>query len=149
MASPTQGTWVWISSGGWWWTGSPGELQSMGSQRVRHDWAAELNVSCSAVFYSEALWTIAHQLLCPWDSPGKNFGVGCHALLQGIFPTQGSHPCLLHWQEGSLSSDSLGKPTRVLATLHIQFSQAHLILLNLSSTCISMNCPWNYKNMDT
>ena len=32
------------------------------------------------------------RLLCPWDSPGKNTGVGYHALLQGIFPTQGSNP---------------------------------------------------------
>ena len=32
------------------------------------------------------------RLLCPWDSPGKNTGVGCHALLQGIFPTQGLNP---------------------------------------------------------
>ena len=32
------------------------------------------------------------RLLCPWDSPGKNTGVGCHFLLQGIFPTQGSNP---------------------------------------------------------
>ena len=36
------------------------------------------------------------RLLCPWDSPGKITGVGCHALLQGIFPTQGSNPDLLH-----------------------------------------------------
>ena len=35
-------------------------------------------------------------LLCPWNSPGKNTGVGCHALLQGIFPTQGSNPGLPH-----------------------------------------------------
>ena len=45
------------------------------------------------------------RLLCPWDSPGKNTAVGCHALLQGIFPTQRSNPhllCLLHWQAGSL-----------------------------------------------
>ena len=34
------------------------------------------------------------RLLCPWDSPGKNTQVGCHALLQGIFPTQGLNPCL-------------------------------------------------------
>ena len=33
---------------------------------------------------------------CPWDSPGKNTGVGCHALLQGIFPSQGSNPGILH-----------------------------------------------------
>ena len=39
MASPSQKTWVWTSSGSWWWTGKPGMLQSMGSQRVGHDWA--------------------------------------------------------------------------------------------------------------
>ena len=43
MASPTWWTWVWLSSRGWWWTGKPGVLQSMGSQRVRQDWATELN----------------------------------------------------------------------------------------------------------
>ena len=43
MASLTQWTWVWASSGSWWWTGRPGVLQSMGSQRVGHDWATELN----------------------------------------------------------------------------------------------------------
>ena len=47
MASPTQRTWVWASSGSWWWTGEPGVLQSMGSQRVGHDWATELNWSLS------------------------------------------------------------------------------------------------------
>ena len=41
MASPTQWTWVWISSGGWWWTGRPGLVQSMGVQRIGHNWAAE------------------------------------------------------------------------------------------------------------
>ena len=43
MASPTQWTWVWVDSGGCWWTGRPGVLQSMGLQRVGHDWATELN----------------------------------------------------------------------------------------------------------
>ena len=43
MASLTWWTWVWVSSGSWWWTGRPGLLQSMGSQRVGHDWAVELN----------------------------------------------------------------------------------------------------------
>ena len=41
MATPTQWTWVWASSRRWWRTGNPGMLQSMGSQRVRHNWAAE------------------------------------------------------------------------------------------------------------
>ena len=47
------------------------------------------------------------------DSPGKNTGVGCHALLQGIVPTQGSNPDLLpllHWQADSLPLASPGKP---------------------------------------
>ena len=43
MASPTQWTWVWVNSGSWWWTGRPCVLQSMGLQRVRQDWATELN----------------------------------------------------------------------------------------------------------
>ena len=43
MASLTQWTWVWVDSSSWWWTGRPGVLQSMGSQRVGHDWATELN----------------------------------------------------------------------------------------------------------
>ena len=45
------------------------------------------------------------RFFCPWDFPGKNTGVGCHFLLQRIFPTQGSNPCLLcllHWQVDSL-----------------------------------------------
>ena len=43
MASLTRWTWVWANSGSWWWTGRPVVLRFMGSQRVRHDWATELN----------------------------------------------------------------------------------------------------------
>ena len=73
MASLTQWTWVWLNSGSWWQTGSLGMLQSMGSQRVEHDWANELNwklwkclmclrkIMCVCVclcvsVYSHALW---------------------------------------------------------------------------------------------
>ena len=55
------------------------------------------------------------RLLCPWDSPGKNIGVGCCTLLQGIFLTQGLNPLpfrLLHWQVGSLAPPE--KPIRQL-----------------------------------
>ena len=45
MASPTQWTWVWVSSRSWWWRGKPGVLQSMGSQRVGHNWATELDLT--------------------------------------------------------------------------------------------------------
>ena len=53
---------------------------------------------------SDSLWPrglVPARLLCPWNFSGKNTGVGCHFLLQGIFPTQGSNPLLLHllhWQ---------------------------------------------------
>ena len=53
------------------------------------------------------------RFLCPWNIPGKNAGVGCHGLLQGIFPTQGLNPCLLHhlhWQADSLPLSHLGSP---------------------------------------
>ena len=43
MASPTRWMWVWVTSGSWWWTGRPGVLRFMGSQRVGHNWATELN----------------------------------------------------------------------------------------------------------
>ena len=58
-------------------------------------------------------WTVARQLLCPWDSPGKNTGVGCYAFLQRIFLIQGLSPHilhLLHWQAGSLPLVPPGKP---------------------------------------
>ena len=65
------------------------------------------------------LWTVATRLLCPWDSPGKNTGAGCHGLLQGIFPTQRLNPGLLHlvrWQVSSLPLVSLGKPSSYVST---------------------------------
>ena len=50
---------------------------------------------------------------CPWDFPGKNTEVGCHFLLQGILPTQGWNPCLLHWQADSLPLSHLGGPLKI------------------------------------
>ena len=45
MTSLTWWTWVWVNSGSWWWTGRPGVLRFMGLQRVRHNWATELNLT--------------------------------------------------------------------------------------------------------
>ena len=61
---------------------------------------------CVCVCVLSCVWLVTSgalpaRLLCPRDSPGKNTGLGCHFLLQGIFPTQGSNLrllCLLHWQ---------------------------------------------------
>ena len=64
---------------------------------------------------SLSLWPYGLQptrLLCPWNFPGKNTGVLCYFLLQGVFPTQGLNPLLLHlyWQADSLILSQPGKP---------------------------------------
>ena len=62
MTSPTRCAWVWTNSRSWWRTGRPGVLQSMGLQRVRHDWATELNwvyTIANAVF----LWHVSPERL--------------------------------------------------------------------------------------
>ena len=68
---------------------------------------SEVTQSCPTLSYP---WTVAHQV---FQSTGKNNGMGCHALQQGIFPTQRSNPHLLHllhWQAGSLPLAPPGKP---------------------------------------
>ena len=59
-------------------------------------------------------WTVAPQVPLSMDFPGKNTGVGCHFLLQGIFPTQVSKLDLLHWQVNSLSLSYQGSSALVL-----------------------------------
>ena len=63
MASSTWQTWVWASSGNWWWTGKPGVLQSIGSQRVRHDWVTELiaknwRAACDNIFVNHNIFIL-------------------------------------------------------------------------------------------
>ena len=61
------------------------------------------------------------RLLCPWDSPGKNTGVGCHALLQRIFTPRGSNPGLLHllhWKASSLPLVPSGSHSSSFKNLH-------------------------------
>ena len=77
---------------------------------------------CACSGMSNSLWPYRLQptrLLCPWDFPGKNTGVGCHFLLPGIFPTQGSNSrllCLLHWQADSLHFVPPGKSLEIHIT---------------------------------
>ena len=100
-----------------WRTEEPSRLQSIRSQRTRHEWSDLAHTHL--VFYSHtmcvpsrlamsnSLWPIGLQparLLCPCNFLGKNTGMGCHFLLQGVFLTQGANPhllCLLHWQVGT------------------------------------------------
>ena len=63
------------------------------------------------------------RLLCPWDFPGKNTGVSCHALLHGIFPTQGSNPGLPHCRQILYHLSHRGSP-RILKWVAYPFSRA-------------------------
>ena len=94
--------------------------------------AARLGVSAQTLCGS---MIAASRLLCPWNSLGKNAGVGCHFLLQGLFPTQGSNPCLLHWQVNSLPLSHRGSPC-VLSHTCIY---AHSCVLFVYSLCVSLS----------
>ena len=99
MASPTQWTWVWVGSGNWWWTGKPGVLQSMGSQRVRHDWVTELTFKLT---YSSSL----HFLKSPFPF---SWIFGCTPRNVGpYFPDQGSNLWPFHWKVKSQPLDLQG-----------------------------------------
>ena len=116
-------------------------------------------VCAVASVLSSSLWPHGlkpTRLLCPWDSPGKKTGVGCYALLQGIFPTQGSNPCLLcplHWQMNTLPLTPPGRSINVVTqfrfwNLFNQFTTGMDRFLCLSvlkdtilfKVCIVYNC---------
>ena len=61
-------------------------------------------------------WTVAHQAPLSMEFPGKNTGMGCHFLLQGIVLTQGLNLGLLHWQADSLPLSHLGSLLRMPRT---------------------------------
>ena len=69
------------------------------------------------------------RLICPWNFLGKNIGLGCHFLLQEIFLTQGSNPCLLHWQVDSLPlSQSPRKPLSAMEVVNSFLNQSQASL---------------------
>ena len=75
------------------------------------------------------------RLLCPWDSPGKNTGMSCCALLQVIFPAQGSNLCLLsllHWQVGSLPLVLPGKPNNAVLLPSNYFQHSDSLFLYIT-----------------
>ena len=98
VASPTRWTWVWVDSGSWWWTGRPGVLRFMGSQRVGPDWATELNWCCckwnclvslsdgSLSAYRNSFWSPGCAgLCCCVGLPLVVVGRGSPWLLCGLF----------------------------------------------------------------
>ena len=108
---------IWLESGNLYLTSScspritlwdpPQSIQYNPRYRA-NEWLSEWVKSLSRVQLFVTPWTVAHQAPPPWDSPSKSTGVGCHFLLQGIFPTQELNPCLLYWQVDSLPLSHLG-----------------------------------------
>ena len=95
-------------------------------------------VSCSVIVNSlQPHGLYSARLLCPWNSPGKNTGVGCHALLQGIFLTQGSNPhllCLMHWRQILYPLSQQGSPEGSLKWKYL-----------VSQSCLTLCDPMGYS----
>ena len=85
---------------------------------------------------------VAHQDPLSWDSPGKNTGVGCLALFQGVFPTQGWKLHLLHWQGHSLPLSYLGSAWPCVLILNCAWPSAWTIL-----AYICMACPFFHSDL--
>ena len=84
------------------------------------------------------------RLLCPWDSPGKNTGVGCHALLWEIFLTQGSGLhllSLLHWRAGSLPLVPPGKPQSLGKSIDFIFVMTLCVFRKSSQVALLVKNP--------
>ena len=103
VVSPTQWMWVWPNSRRQWWTGKPGMGSPLGLRES--DNLAWVLSYFSHVWLFVTQWTVACQVPLSMGFSRQEYWSGLHALLQGIFPNQGSNPCLLcllHWQAGSL-----------------------------------------------
>ena len=120
MASLTHWTWVWARSLSWWWTGKSGMLQSLGSQKVGHDWAIELNwtdlLSFKIIYFKTIkVWRKSWQpvkvcfLLLFWDSFVKL-------------------PCLLRYKYKSLKLAKNIFDYSVSVTSHIKMNWSHISL---------------------
>ena len=73
------------------------------------------------------------RLLYPWDFPGKNTAVGCHVLLQGIFPTQGSNLCLPHYRHTLYCRSHKGRPKQGSRRVYAKSMVFTLLVKSLSS----------------
>ena len=72
---------------------------SEGARIMNNIWSKRKGKSLSCVQLFATPWVVNARLLCLWNSPRKNTGVGCHSLLQRIFLAQGLNPSLLHWRQ--------------------------------------------------
>ena len=96
-------------------------------------------------------WTAAHQAPLSMDSPGKNTGVDCHAILQGIFLTQGSNLrllCLLHWRTGFFTTSATWEAYKHVKVKVKSLSRVRL-LVTPWTTAHQALCPWGFPGKST
>ena len=103
--------------------------------------------SCLTVLWPPLTWPA--RLLCPWDSLGKNTGVGCHFLFQGIFLTQGLNLGLLHWQADSLPLSHQGSPSSITACTVFSCSVVSSSLRPNGLQPTRLLCPWDFPGKST
>ena len=96
MALPTQWTWVWVNFASSWWTGRHGMLQSMGSQRVGHNWS---DLACMHALEQEMA---THSSVLAWRIPGME--------KPGGLPSMGLHRVRHNWSDFAASSSSNNNP---------------------------------------
>ena len=106
---------------------------------------------CVHSVVSDSLWPHGlrpARLLCPWNFPGKNTGVGCHFLLQRIFPSQRSNLSLLHQQKDSLPLSHMGSPIAPMKRFYFVWRNAlwfTQLLYSGPSTGISILVLWHFR----
>ena len=131
MASQTQWTWVWVNSRSWWWTGRPGVLWFMGWQRVRHDWATELNLT-EMVRICHGLDCLPSKFIC-WSSIPSTLAAAAAAKSRQSCPTL--------WDPIEGSSPGFSGPgilqARILEWDAISFSNAWKWKMKVSRSVVS------------
>ena len=126
MASLTRSTWLWVNSGSWGWTGRPGVLWFMGSQRVGHDWVTELNWTYfELLFVHDELRVVVHSF-SDWISSQVELPL-CWPNTWGLGP-RGEHFSV------SAPPPAFGRPC-TLVSLKGAFSMLHWTTLSLDILC--------------
>ena len=125
MVSSTQWTWVWVNSGSWWWTGRPGVLRFMGSQRVGHDWATE-----HLQKFLRGVSTVVEELAC------------CVSSLS----SKRDKAILLRFLQTLFLFGINGQGAKILATVLTQYSLFRMVRFDSGvhsySECLLRNLDW-------
>ena len=116
-------------------------------------WGVSVKVK---VLVAQSWLTLYNPIVCPWNSPGKNTGLDCHFLLQGIFPTHGLNLGLLHWRQ-SLSSELPAKPWGIRLDTKKWPLEAHWKWASVVSNSVwphiqqptRLRSPWDFSGKNT